>query len=269
MRILLVEGNPRSLIEQGYPAYAQYFEDCLATLDPSLSFAVATPFEAPLSAACLERIDGVVFTGSSTEFATDAAEYEPQRAVMEMVFEHGIPSWGSCAGLQLAAVVLGGTVGASPNGVEIGLAKDLVLTNAGQQHPMMRGRPGKKFAVPCIHRDEVRQLPRDAEVLAENDHSHVQAFVYNSTGVDFWGTQYHPELPTAAIAEGAQRLGYPPEFSQAIETADQDVDAAAQYGTCPSALQLSERALELSNWLMHVRAHINATAQHATQCARP
>ena len=156
MNILLVEGNPRRLIEQGYPDYAQYFVDCLITLDPSLSFQFAAPFEAPLLDACLESINGAVFTGSSTASATDAAEYKPQMLAMERVFERGIPCWGSCAGLQLAAVVLGGRVGASPNGVEVGLARDLVLTTAGQQHAMMRARQGRKFAVPCIHRDEVR-----------------------------------------------------------------------------------------------------------------
>ena len=253
MNILLVESNPRRLIEQGYPDYAQYFVDCLITLDPSLSFQFAAPFEAPLLDACLESINGAVFTGSSTASATDAAEYKPQMLAMERVFERGIPCWGSCAGLQLAAVVLGGRVGASPNGVEVGLARDLVLTTAGQQHAMMRARQGRKFAVPCIHRDEVRQLPRGAELLAANAHSRVQAFAYNGNGVDFWGTQYHPKLPASAIAREAQRLVYSQEFSQALERADQDVDTASRLGSHPAGLQVPERALELANWLEHVR----------------
>ena len=74
--------------------------------------------------ACLESIGGAVFTDSSAASATDAAEYKPQKHTMESTFKHRIPCWGSCAGLQLAAVVLGGTVSASPNGVEVGLARD-------------------------------------------------------------------------------------------------------------------------------------------------
>ena len=125
MNIRLVEGYPRPIIEQDYPDCAQYFVDCLTTLDPSLSFQFFAPFEATLLDACLESIGGTVFTDSSTASATDSAENRPQKHTMESVFKRRIPCWGSCAGLQLAAVVLSGTVSASPNGVEVGLARDL------------------------------------------------------------------------------------------------------------------------------------------------
>ena len=59
---------------------------------------------------------------------------------MEQVFTHAKPVWGSCNGLQLAAVVLGGSVAASPNGIEIGLAKDMMKTTDGQAHPMLAAR---------------------------------------------------------------------------------------------------------------------------------
>ena len=58
---------------------------------------------------------------------------------------------------------------------------------------MLAGRP-IEYAAPCIHRDEVAQLPKDAVLLAGNAHSPVQAFVVETDTVTFWGTQYHPEL---------------------------------------------------------------------------
>ena len=252
MKLLVVEGNPRCLIAQGRPAYARYFKATLGAIDRTLTFAVAEPFESPIQDTDLDDVDGVVFTGSSTEAATNAAQYAPQRTAMEMVFKRGIPSWGSCAGLQLAATVLGGSVGASPKGAEIGLARELTLTDTGRSHAMMTGRPTKDFAVPCIHRDEVQRLPKDAIVLAQNTHCPVQAFAYQTGGVDFWGVQYHPELAPSVIAADVRRQMGASALADLLERADRDANSAAKLGVHPMALDLPLRTTELSNWLAHV-----------------
>ena len=253
MKLLIVEGNPRDLIADGCPAYAKNFEATLSAIDSSLEFTVVEPFDAPLNDDDMDAIRGVVFTGSSVEAAMDAPECAPQREAMELVFRHGLPSWGSCAGLQLAATVLGGKIGASPKGVEVGLARELVLTETGQGHAMMAGRPTHDFAVPCIHRDEVQRLPSGAALLAHNDHCPVQAFAYETGNVDFWGTQYHPELTPRVIATGLRRLGGAEDLGQLLESAEHDEASAAALGGRRAALAMPERATELANWLGHVR----------------
>ncbi len=253
MKLLIVEGNPRDLIADGCPAYAKNFEETLSAIDDSLEFSVAEPFEEPLNADALSEVSGVVFTGSSIAAAMDASECAPQREAMELVFRHGLPSWGSCAGLQLAATVLGGTIGASPKGVEVGLARELILTEMGQDHAMMTGRPTASFAVPCIHRDEVQRLPVDATLLARNDHSPVQAFVYETDGIDFWGTQYHPELTPRVIAAGLRRMGGAEDLGKLLDVAEQDDASAEALGGQRAALAMPGRATELANWLEHVR----------------
>ena len=99
-------------------------------------------------------------------------------------FAVGLPTIGSCNGMQLAASVLGGSSTASPNGREDGLSGDIRLTNAGRNHVMMAGREDG-YAVPCTHRDEVVRLPEVGVRLAGNGHSAVQAFAIDCDGIDF------------------------------------------------------------------------------------
>lgn len=53
--------------------------------------------------------DGIVFTGSSVGWNTDDTRAAPLAAVMRDGFAAGVPTLGSCNGMQLAASVLGGS----------------------------------------------------------------------------------------------------------------------------------------------------------------
>lgn len=253
--ILILEGNSPQMLAAG-KSDAEPFVSTLLALDPSVTLTIAAPYVHPVSSIELEAADGVIFTGSGVDWATDAPEAEPQRAAMEQVFATGKPVWGSCNGLHLAAVLLGGAVGASPKGLEIGLARGVALTEVGAIHPAMAGRaPG--FAVPCIHRDEVQRLPEGAVLLAGNDHSPVQAMAYERDGVDFWGVQYHPEFAPAFVARMVR--GKPAALggealAVALETCESDLGAAARLGATPEAMRLPSRAVEIANWLRHVEA---------------
>ncbi len=256
--LLIVEGNPKSIIARGSPEYAIHNMDAFHGIDPSVTFLRAAPYDEDLSDDTLDQADGVIFTGSSVDWDTSAPEAAPQRAAMERVFARGLPVWGSCNGMQLAASVLGGSVGASPNGVEIGLARDVQLTEAGQAHPMMAGRKSG-FAVPCIHRDEVQRLPDGAVLIAGNAHSPVQAIVIETGGVDFWGTQYHPEVRPALFAVPARAHGNGEDLARNLERAEADETAAEALGAMPGDLRPGQRRTELANWLNHVRARALAT----------
>lgn len=251
--LLIVQANPAALIAQGAPDFAAVFAALLARIAPGARLRHAAPFEAALTEADLAGVDGVVFTGSSTPFATDAAEARPQRAAMERVFAAGLPVWGSCNGMQLAATVLGGRVGASPNGREDGLAHAIRPTDTGRAHPMMAGRPAHGFAAPAVHRDEVQILPPGAVLLATNAHSPVQAFAVAADGVDFWGTQYHPELSAGFIADTLDGMGTGGAFARRLRAVETDPGVARALGTTCAEQALPARAQELVNWLAHVR----------------
>lgn len=263
--ILIVNGNPLEVIASGHPDYAEIFSEVFRALDPSVTVRNINPNHAPLAEVDLDGIDGVVFTGSSTEYAADAPGAAPHRLAMERVFAQRLPVWGSCNGLQLAAVVLGGRVGTSPNGVEIGLGRALTVTEAGQGHPMMAGR--KPIFTACtIHRDEVHALPKGAVLLATNAHSRVQGFAVASGGVDFWGTQYHPEVAPRLIADALRQRAGDLHLAADMDTVETDSAAAARLGASTDDLSLPIRATELRNWLAHVQLQA-AQADRAHQPA--
>ena len=251
-RILVVESNPRAESDRlaGLsgsalgPLYAAVLEDLL----DDAKTVVISPYDGDETPDLLE-FDGIVFTGSSVEWNTDDDRAAPLASVMRDGFAAGLPTIGSCNGMQLAASVLGGSAAASPNGREDGMAIDIRLTDAGKSHPMMAGR-ADGYAVPCTHRDEVVQLPEGAVLLAGNDHSPVQAFVIDCDGVDFWGMQYHPEFSPAYVGRYLRGNGrISSEMADDLEAAETDSAAAMRLSTTPQCQSMPVRTTELSNWL--------------------
>ena len=89
-------------------------------------------------------------------------------------FAAGVPVWGSCWGLQLATVALGGSVRRNPRGRELPIARAITVTEAGRAHPLLASRP-TVFDALCSHLDEIEILPPNSEVLAANELSAIQA----------------------------------------------------------------------------------------------
>jgi GMP synthase (glutamine-hydrolysing) len=123
---------------------------------------------------------------------------------MRAVFASGTPSFGSCAGLQVATVAAGGTVRRNARGREAGFARRITPTAAGAGHPLLDGRP-PAFDAPSVHGDEVETLPEGGTLLASNVVTAVQAVEIRSDKGIFWGVQYHPELSLREIAAALRR----------------------------------------------------------------
>lgn len=250
--ILIVDSDTaqknKDLVDEGLRRTGDGYAEALRVCDPDLMITIIAPYDGD-PVPPLEGFDGVVFTGSGVEWNTDDARAEPIAAAMRTVFAEGLPTLGSCNGMQLAASVLGGTSAASPKGREDGLARDVHLTDAGRTHPFMAGRVDG-FAVPCVHRDEVQRLPDGAVRLAGNAHSEVQAFVYEQGGIKFWGVQYHPEFTPAFIGAACGKWDrLPADEAADLAQADTDADAARRLGIRPDDLKPEVRLTELRNWL--------------------
>lgn len=262
--ILIIESNTPEMIAGGSRPASDFFVRSFADLSPRADVRIAAPYETAFDPALLDEVDGVVFTGSGVAWNTSAPQAKPLQDAMEVVFNAGLSVWGSCNGMQLAATVLGGAVGA--NGFEAAFARDVRLTQAGKAHPMMRGRVDG-FAVPCIHRDEVTRLPEGAVLIASNAHSQVQAMSYETGGVRFWGTQYHPEMTGGDVAQVLRIPGVCQDFTgplSDIDMADTDTGAASRLGVRADDLRPSTRMTELANWLTHIGAEVAAPKELVT-----
>jgi GMP synthase-like glutamine amidotransferase len=152
----------------------------------------------------LSGFDAVFLSGSPLHVYEESPEVARQLAFMRNVFKSGTPSFGSCAGLQLAVAAAGGTVRKMPERMEAGIARRITATEAGRDHPLLAGRP-PAWDAPAVHGDEVETLPEDATLLASNGVSRVQAAEIRHDGGTFWGVQYHPELAPGEIAVALRR----------------------------------------------------------------
>ncbi|MEM1437015.1 MAG: type 1 glutamine amidotransferase [Pseudomonadota bacterium] len=255
-RVLIVESETPDVSARFGRRLAVEYGRALRQIDPAIEFEVENPYVDPLDAARLARYHAVAFPGSTMDWSTDAPEARPLRAAMEAVFTRGLPCFGSCNGMQLAAVVLGGSVGSAAE-LEVGLARNIKLTAAGRNHPMLAGRPAT-YAVPAIHRDQVTELPSGAVCLAGNTHTANQAFTYEQSGVDFWGVQYHPEYSPADVARSL--ASRPMMFAQHmpllqdLKRADHSSTHAAQLGSTPEELLPPQRDTELRQWVARIKS---------------
>ena len=206
MKLLIVEGNKEETRIQrttfGIKAYHLLFQEMLHLLVPDATTAVAFPADNTKGLPTTEQLkqyDGILWTGSSLSVMDDAPAVTGQLNFAETIFNSGTPLYGSCWGLQVATVVAGGTVAKSKNLLEIGISKPIQLTSAGKSSPFFTHRNNNYKAL-CIHYDEVAKNPKDAVILAYNEHSKVQALVFDYKKTTFFGVQYHPEFKPSTMA---------------------------------------------------------------------
>jgi len=132
---------------------------------------------------------GIVVTGSPMMVAE--LEWENRRLCNWLLEKQqgGIPILGICFGLQLLAVLNGGTVAANLSGTEIGSARTR-LTRSGRQDLLLGDLP-PVFEVYKSHKQSVSSLPEACEILATNSSGLIDAVRFSARS---WGVQFHPEF---------------------------------------------------------------------------
>jgi GMP synthase (glutamine-hydrolysing) len=211
LRILIAESEPQAAREKrrasvGRSSGETYME-VLREVAPGavLDRVRPTDVDAALpDTSELAGYDAVVLSGSPLHLYEPSDEAERLLVFMRAVFRSGTPSFGSCAGLQVATVAAGGKVRKADAGHEAGFARRLSPTSAGRRHPLLDGRP-PAYDAPAIHSDEVDTLPAGATLLASNPVTQVQAAEIRCEGGVFWGVQYHPEISLAEVAAALRR----------------------------------------------------------------
>ena len=211
LRLLVADGNTpagrRRIAEFAGATPSESYAGVLRAIAPDAVVDICTPADADAAApGALDSYDGVAITGSSLNIYQRETGSLRQIDFVREMFARGIPMFGSCWGLQLAAVAAGGEVGLNPSGREVAFARKITLTGAGRGHPMHAGRAAM-FDAPAIHSDTVTRLPQGAIVTAGNDISEVQAAEIRLGRGVFWGVQYHPEYRLHDVAAVIRRYG--------------------------------------------------------------
>jgi GMP synthase (glutamine-hydrolysing) len=269
LRLLVAEGNTREgrrrIAESAGATAAESYADVLRIIAPEAVVDMCTPADADAAPPqALESYDGVAITGSSLNIYQRDIESLRQIDFVRELFARGIPMFGSCWGLQLAAVAAGGEVELNRSGLEVGFARRIALTDCGRVHPMHADR-AVMFDAPAIHSDVVTRLPQGAIVTARNAMSDVQAAEIRLGRGVFWGVQYHPEYNLHDIAAVIRRYGqvlvtkgffadlaeldrYVADLS-ALGSDHQRRDIAWRLGLGSDILEDRLRWAELSNWI--------------------
>jgi GMP synthase (glutamine-hydrolysing) len=272
--ILIAEGTPAvwqaERADFGLPSNFSLFAAAVQLHHPGIRCTLlniadgeALPFGTTLS-----DFDGVMVPGSPLHI------YDPTPCVTRQIdfaraaFAAGVPVWGSCWGLQLATVALGGSVRRNPRGRELPIARAMTVTEAGRAHPLLASRPAV-FDALCSHLDEIETLPPSSQVLAANERSSIQAIaVQTPWRGSFHGTQYHPEhtlaISAALIEIRAAELveeGFGTEPAEIVAiAADYRAlakeptrrDLIGRYGIASEIMDPIRRTTEIGNWLRTV-----------------
>jgi GMP synthase (glutamine-hydrolysing) len=273
LRFLVVEGNTRGARQAHRQAYglmpSESYAAVLQEIEGDAVCDLAFPADEGANlpdAAGLESYDGIVLTGSHLNIYDCTSDILRQIDLMRAIYASRTPAFGSCWGLQVAAVAADGDVRPNPLGREVGFARRLTPTEAGRAHPMLEGRPAA-YDAPAIHLDAVTALPADCTVLAGNGVSGVQAAEIRLDGGRFWGVQYHPEFSLGELAvilarrtEILVREGFcrAPEDAAAY-TADLAAlheeparfDLAWRHGLDAEVLDPERRTREIRNFVQH------------------
>lgn len=280
LRFLIIEGNTRE-VREAYRAElgvtsAQGFGNALIGIAGTGSYDIllATDADASLpKGTTFSDYDAVVITGSALHLWQQAPEATRQVEVAREVYRANIPFFGSCWGLQVAAVAAGGVVHRNPRGREMGFARRIMPNAAGQAHPLLEGRPAV-FDAPCSHLDEVATLPSDSTLLASNGISEIQAAEIRFEGGTFWGVQYHPEysltdlaflidrrvanlIEEGFFADEAQKTAYVADL-RALASEPALAHAAWRHGLGPDVTDPHLRVTELRNF---IEARVKPRAQ--------
>jgi GMP synthase (glutamine-hydrolysing) len=269
LRLLVAEGNRaadrRRIAESAGATPGESYAKLLGMLAPKARIDICAPADTDAAILLpLEAYHGVIFTGSALNIYKREPESLRQVDFMRGLFARAVPTFGSCWGLQVAAVAAGGEVAPNPRGREVAFARKITLTDAGRLHPMHKGRAAV-FDAPAIHGDQIVRLPENTLVTASNHMSQVQAAEIRCVGGVFWGVQYHPEYDFHDIATTLLRYGSrlveegffrnPEELQryaaelEILQSDPERSDIAWRYGLGLDLLDTRSRTCEISNWV--------------------
>ncbi len=207
LRFLIIDGYPKQsrddLQTAGMKLAWELYADMLLQHQPQAVYDVLLPSDPGVgvpSASDLGKYAGIIWTGCNLSINdTDNPSVSGQLDLARCAYNVGVPSFGSCWGIQIAAVAAGGRVEPNPRGREMGMGRKIYLTPDAHNHPMFEGKP-QVFEGFVSHDDMVTEIPPGGTLLAGNSFASVQTLAVTHKKGTFWATQYHCEYNLHEVA---------------------------------------------------------------------
>lgn len=127
-------------------------------------------------------------------------EYIPK---LNIIKELDIPILGICAGIQLMVIMYGGNIGKIVAGKDDILEEGYTKHFIKKEHELLQGL-NENFYCYQFHRDEVKTLPDQFELLASSDMCNIQMIAHKERSM--FGVQFHPEWFNADYPDGQKIL---------------------------------------------------------------
>lgn len=208
LSICIINGYPktsrekfsRDNVSQAHENYIRFFNQYIPKAQIDILYIADLDNNLP-TGANLNSYDAYVWTGSDlTIYHNDDPRVTRQIELSQAIYQAGPPQYGSCWGIQMAAVAAGGEVKKNPKGREWGITGIISQTAAGRQSLLLKNKP-EQFKGFIMHLDEVTKIPAGGVLLATDEHTHVQALAVKHGQGEFWATQYHPEYNLFEMAQ--------------------------------------------------------------------
>lgn len=206
-RFLIIDGYPESSridlenagMQLAWKLYAGMLEHHL----PGAKYDVLLPSDFGVKMPDREKLagyDGILWTGCNLSIIdSENISVKNQINLAKLAYDIGVPSFGSCWGLQISVVAAGGKVDLNPKGKEMGIARKIMKTKEAKGHPMLEGK-SDVFEAFISHDDITTEVPEGGVVLAGNEFTAVQTLAVTHKNGTFWSTQYHPEYNLKEMA---------------------------------------------------------------------
>lgn len=139
---------------------------------------------------------GIVITGSPVMVSARHDWSERTARWLRQAVQSDIPVLGVCYGHQLLAHALGGRVGPTPAGRQIGTVK-IQLIDINRENELLADLP-KSFLAQTSHSEVVLELPPGARSLATSPLDNNFAIQFTESS---WGVQFHPEFSAPVMSD--------------------------------------------------------------------
>lgn len=149
----------------------------------------------------VELYDGFVITGSCNDAHGNDAWVRELLTFLKKLDSMRKKVLGVCFGHQILGRALGGKVTRSPTGWDIGVRTVTFSLSSSLALSSLK-LPSRLSIIEC-HRDELRELPAKAEVIAWSEKTGIEMFRY---GDHIMGIQGHPEYTKDILLHLLDRL---------------------------------------------------------------